>query len=292
VRPIDLSNYRIDSAQSVVFCGDRPLDCVETARKATAVSRRTFRIFEWVYFYAVDLLAHLFATFKKRQFTEIRALAGNLIADQKKFLKLRTKVSEFVKNHFKVISKNIEHLDEAEVICLGETHGTYRHMSNNGKLIDILSEPDSDLVLVEHDENLPTFRSDQAKYVKRPLPIKGWDKLDEETLQEISSKLDLDPMSLISMIFFGRLPIQKLEEIQWANQKIIDDLPARNQHMCQTIEENRGKGRRIYVIAGSGHLSLPKGKMYRGLDVKPQEEAFQETLTYLKTTKHAILIPK
>lgn len=291
MKPLEICNYRVNAQDAVVLCNDRPMDCVDTARKAQIVSKRTFGLFTWIYFYAVDILAHLFSTFKKRQFSETSSLARQVIDDQNKFVKQRNKVAEYVKNNFKVVSQNVKHLDEAEVICFGETHGTYRHMSNNAKVIDALSEPDSDLILVEHDEHLK-FRSDQAKYVKKPLPVKGWDKLDEATINEISSKLKLDPMSIISMIFFGRLPEEKVEEMQWANQKIIDDLPERNQHMCKTIEENGVKDRRIYVIAGSGHLSSPKGKMYEGLNKDPQEVAFRETLAYLKGKKYAILIPK
>jgi hypothetical protein len=291
VKPIALYNYKVDTQKEVVFCDEKPLDCVDTARKAQVVSKRTFSLFTWIYFYAVDLLVHLFTSFQKKQFTVTSGLVGNLIKEQDVVLKQRKKVDEFVKKHFKVISQNVKNLDEAEVLCLGETHGTYRHMSNNAKLIDALSD-EKDLILVEHDEKL-SFRSDQAKYVKRPIPIKGWDKIDQVGLNEISRKLRIDDMSsLISMIFFGRLPREKLEDMQWANQKIIDELPERNQHMCQTIEKNRAKERRTYTIAGSGHLSSPEGKMYDGLNKKPQEVAFQETLAYLKTKKHAILVPK
>jgi hypothetical protein len=293
VKTIEVNSYSIDSVNEVVICDGVPLGCVETAKKAQAVSKKNFSFFTWVYFYAVDLLAYLFSSFKKRQFTEISTLVDPIIAEQKTFIQQRKKISDFVKKHFEVISQNVKHLDEAEVICFGETHGTYHHMFHNAQVIDALAEPESDLILVEHDDKL-SFRSDQAKYVKTPLPVKGWDKLDEKIIKELSKKLSLDPISLISQIFFGRISTKKLEDMKWATQKIIDDLPDRNRHMCKTIEENRAKKRRIYTIAGSGHLSMPDKKKvdYLNTDSKPQEVAYKETLEYLKTKKHAILIPK
>jgi len=77
VKPLNINNYSIDAQKQVVFCDGKALGCVETAKKAGLVSKRTFGFFTWVYFYAVDLLSSHFSTFKKLQFSETTALANN-----------------------------------------------------------------------------------------------------------------------------------------------------------------------------------------------------------------------
>ncbi len=287
---MEIKNYTVDSVNQMIRCKEESLDCVDLAIRIEQISNKSFGFFQWLYFYAIDILSYLSYSFKERQFGEASQLCKIVLDSQKNHLRLQEKIDRYVRDHFHVISSNVEHINDAEVICLGETHGTFSHMYRNAQLIDAISEK-QDLLLVEHDDNL-SFRSDQAKYLRKQLPLKGWDKLDADTIEELSLAMQMDPIDLIGLIFFGEFPIDREEQINWANQKIIDDLPGRNSHMCKTIEENRKPGRRIYVIGGKGHFTPPQNLSENGLDFTPQNEAYKQTLSYLKTKKYAVMIPK
>ncbi|MBX7066336.1 MAG: hypothetical protein K1X28_03815 [Parachlamydiales bacterium] len=289
MKTIAINNYNIDAKNFVVSCNNQKVGCVETATKITQLSKKTFGIFEWLKFYAIDLLADIFQSFKEKQFTIVKLHAQKIIFDQNKYLKGVEKVDRFVREHFEIVSKNVDHIHEAEVICLGETHETLSHMLRNAQLIDALGEP-NDLILVEHDETRKE-RSDQARFVRKPIEVKGWDKRDPELMEELAAAYDINPNDVIMQILFGDKPTDRTEEVDAILQKIVDNLPERNESMCKTVEENSCPGRRIYVISGQGHLKPPTSLVKDGINLEGQKRAFDETLEYLKTKKYAILVP-
>jgi hypothetical protein len=279
VKSIKISDYNFDYDAYEVLCDQQPLNCLKAAFKVQEVCQTVFSFLDWIYYFCLDVLAYFLRSFKERQFFELSPMVEKIQDAQEKILVQYQKVESFVKNKFKVLAKNVEYLVQAEVICLGESHGNQEHMQNNALLIDVLSEKDTDLILVEHDEE-GAFRSDQAKYVRSPVPVQGWDKIDQTTLQKMISILKLPKSSP-----------QREKKLSWVTQKILDDLPGRNRYMTQTIESYLSENKRIYVIAGRGHFSLLKGERIAGYNYQPLEICVQETLDYLKTKKFAILVP-
>lgn len=275
MRPISINSYLIDSKNRLVVCDGRPIGCVEIATKAQIVSRCTFGIFQWLYFYALDLFAHLSGAFKERQFSETRNLSEIIIKGQEDFINRRDKIQQFAKKNFKIVS-NVDHLDEAEIICFGEQHHMKDQMHNNALLIDALSESD-DLLLLEYDEK--TMRTpDQARFVNRPLRRIGWDKRDmnREAVEQIELGFNQPNMKEAERIFV---------------QKVIDGFPERTLHLCKTIEENYKKDRRIYLIAGSDHLMPPKPANNSHLNMEPHLRSFKQISECLQTKKYAVLVP-
>lgn len=270
------------------------MDCLGAVSKAQVVSRRTFGLFQWCYFLALDLLAYVLKTFKARQFSEIRELSEEMIEAQEIYIERKDKIEQFAKENFKMIS-NVDHLDEAEVICFGETHWNNRHMRNHALLIDALCEQD-DLILLEYDEKYGKREPDAASYVQQSLTKMGWDKRDPsaDATDKIGLRLnqELSLPTLIRRILDRVFPrLAKLEEKERDYlQKVFDELPERNRRLCKTIEENQKKDRRIYAIVGSSHLRPSKEKKNDGINREPQTQAFNETLAYLQTKKYAILI--
>lgn len=291
MKMIDVNKYYYDPEKQIVLCEETPLDCVATAHKVQA---RSVGIFEWTYFYIVDFLAKYFDSFKQRQFIEVKGLASEIVGHQKAFLKKRAEILELVQKKYRVDS-NVEHLDEAEVICFGETHTNDRHRAVNAALIDTLCEED-DRILTEHDED--GRRTDQAKYVKHPLKVVGWDLNTDGAIRQLAEASQIQIRSLdeaLRVILFGQFPRRHEIKVQKAVQRVFNELPARNGNMCKKIGEHSLKGRRLYVIAGSDHLrpTIYSNTRYsRWLDRRPQDQAFQQTRNYLKTKKFAILTPR
>lgn len=286
---VAINNYQIDAKNFNVLCDEKVVGCVETAAKITEVSKKTFGCFTWLKFYAIDFLANFFQYFKERQFSIASAHSQKIVTGQKLYLKTAEKVDRFIRDHFEIVSKNVDHVLEAEIICLGETHETLSHMLRNGQLIDAIGESD-DLILVEHDDS-QNCRSDQARYVQKPIEIRGWDKRDPELMDELQALYEVNPIDIIGQILFGDAPIDRSEESDALFQRIIDGLPERNRHMCKTIDANFYPGRRIFVIAGQGHFRPPATMHKDGINLQSQQKAYDETLAYLKGKKYAILVP-
>lgn len=243
-------------------------------------------------------------------------------------------LNDLVNNKYKVIASNVNRLEEAEVVCLGENHTSQQNRMDNGKIIDELSNQD-DLVLTEFDENLSQeleaewgknhekpdlfklfaedkklskteccgkfftrmflskfktkeelkkdqidARTQQAQFVTKPLAIKGWDKRGKSWWDMASS-------------LFTALHLTNPEQL-------MKTLPSRNQNLCKTIDENKKEHRKIFVLAGSAHLtpSSVYGYIQRlirwwiGFTPWHQDKAYSETLESLKAKRFVILVPR
>lgn len=229
----------------------------------------------------------------------------------------RDRVDAFAKKHFEIIAANVEHLDQADVICLGETHTEDSHRKNNGALIDMLSQK-GDTVLVETEERRPMW-DDQTQYVKNQVELDGWDRRDPSTNTGVAKLFTSVALDIISDIFlilgiialflfspmaaYVLLPmgfvlgIAGMVLAKQGVQAVFDDIPERNRSLCERIDEAALSRKRVFAIAGSAHLSPVSASNYNFfekalIDFKPQDEAFQETLASLQKHKFAILVPK
>lgn len=290
MRANEIECYQIDSKTFSATCGHKPLSLYESAHKASVISHRSLGFFQRIYYLALDLLA-TFGFFKERRFELIKE---NVEEIQKIFTKWRVKLAKYVDQHFVRISGNVEHLDEAEIIGLGETHIVDAHRVRNAKVIDDLAAP-NDLILVEHDERRE-FRSDQAQFVQSGLQIYGWDDRSGESddaAGRMNTAATAGALALPLIFVFPPLGIGLAASSfgYFCSQgkrdgKIIDqELPMRNENMCRTIDKCRENGRKIYVIAGSAHFEPSETS-------QEQQKMYELTINYLKDKKHVLLVPK
>jgi hypothetical protein len=161
--------------------------------------------------------------------------------------------------NFDVIAANVSHLEDAEVICIGETHTNQQHRRNLAALVDSLATK-GDLLLLEYDQR-KAFRTKQAEFIQTPLLTLGWDQTSEKPLHSL--------------------------------QEIYDDLPRRNAYMTERIAPYALPGRRIFVIAGKDHfLPASPSEQKQIIDRQGQETAYAHLLSFLETKKFVILVPK
>lgn len=294
----DVNVFYTSVRHATVFYNGSPLNCVEAAKKVQKTLNRAIDPYQWRYFHCVDLLAHLGCCFKQRQFSIVRELTSEMIFKQKPLVPERERIRQLVSKNFKVVDTNVEHLDQAEVICLGEQHSEENHKIHNAEIIDILSKK-SDLILFEGNNNNPLMFKDlgkiQTEFVQYPLEIKGWDK--RIGVERIKNDLFLNiryGSNLFCRILRNTCTFFGLgNRLNNALQRRLDEVPERNLLMCEAIQANWQEGRKIYVIAGCGHLCSSEGSPLEGLvDLNPQNRAYENTLSYLRTKKFAILIPK
>lgn len=258
----------------------------------------------------------------------------------------RDKIKQLIKDNYEIYISNVDHLDEAEVVCFGDNHGRDEHKRINGQIVDMLYVDESILLIektkprknggsslpIDHDSNK------QAKYVTKPIPIQGWDiELDENRLKVLNEFItanmickqpkvvhflslstlsqwrdDLENNQLstfsrittllsigcitscLSLFILSCTPcIKKYYQIKAlrSTQKIIDEIPIRNQSMCETIQDISGAYKKIFVMGGNLHLYYAD-KEVRGIDQGPYIEGVNKTIDFLSGKKFAILIPK
>jgi uncharacterized iron-regulated protein len=172
----------------------------------------------------------------------------------------------FFQEQYKCIDSNITNLEEAEVICLGETHDKETDERKNAWLIDLLYKP-GDVILVEgldKDEEKVSYRevsylASQARFVKKTVKIKGWDS------QEAHNKIDdvkgkaYEIFALLKAMYQSKqynLPtitkiLEKLEESE-EKQKIYELL-----EICQGNEQRV----RFAIYAMVANVNLYCGKL-------------------------------
>ncbi len=256
-------------------------------------------------------------------------------------------LTRHIRTNYQVIYTNVECLDQAEVICLGEDHLADIHRRINAHVVDQLYSPES-ILLVEKpslttNENAMILNSHeqgnaQEKHVRSPIETRGWDieETAENTKEAALYKKNLEIykspkkehfigdqnalrsdagnssatkcgkiknfFSCLSKICCAGLFIKtctpcirinyKKKALKIA-QKQFNKFPARNQRMCESIDEALKINDRVFVMAGSAHLVPIKSEWkVKGIDYTLANQAVQQTHTYLKTKKFAILIPR
>ena len=259
----------------------------------------------------------------------------------------RDKINQLIKDNYIVFISNVNHLDESQIICLGETHDNEMHRKINAQIIDMLYIDES-ILLVEKTSQETNEKSnllyeddltnEQAKYVKKPIKIQDWDiKEDENRKKEIEefviasmiyekpevthflslskmnklvNDLDNNQLSTCSRItkifsfcftvcctyFFIKscTPFIKKyykNKAYQCLQQMINDVPIRNQKMCESIKNVLETHKKVFVIGGSNHFDFMEQEV-EGIDCRQANKAIEQTIDFLATTKFAILIPK
>lgn len=215
------------------------------------------------------------------------------------------------------VRSNVEKIEDAQLIFLGETHYNNEHRRNNAKIIDSLYKP-GEIVFVEAEENISTesyksqFNS-QIKFVTSPIIIKGWDidfnlkDIFYEGVEIIKNNAKLMPLPFIlpmivhqvageafhldKLALIAGLSITLFVCIAESSKKSLEKLPLRNRHMFMILDKHSPlPGNRKYVIGGSFHFSeVDEIQKKNGL---LNDQAMKEFTEYLKDKKFAILIPK
>lgn len=304
MKAIITNNYHLDNKTFSATCDEKPLSLYVAASKARAVSFRSFNFLEKIYFYFLDLIASI-GLLKAHRYELLKENIGEIEKVQNIFLKKRKELAQFVSEHYTRIAGNVEHLDEAEVIGLGETHIVEDHRVRNAKVIDELAEP-GDLILLEYDErDCEEARVLQAGHVKSVLPIMGWDDRSGGST-DAAIKIQINALAgVLASPFFmihtisnpvvGAISaLSYYGYLKWDSNKaseIIDrELPMRNESMCKRVDENRKEDRRIYVIAGSNHFSRQDLRL--GKTSENQEKMYDLTVDSFKDKKFVLLVPK
>ena len=205
-------------------------------------------------------------------------------------------LSAFIRENFQMTATNISKLEDAEIICLGECHDENKHCKNIATIIDATCGA-NDLVLVEADDKFSpgwSRRSEQLKYVKKPLKILGWDVRKGPVCAEL--ELARTEFGIYHSLFtktfrklFSFANYRAIERLTRAEKAYEKDFLERNLHMRRVIDENHSKmepGSKIYVIAGMGHLAFIKDDNFSRENVL----AVRKIHSYVKTKKFMILI--
>lgn len=171
-------------------------------------------------------------------------------------------VEKLIYNNYIVSLKSSKAIEDAQLICLAETHNREDIRLQNAKIINALYRP-GDLVLVEelsHVSLTQPFRS--TKYVTIPIDIKGWD-------------CELDDMPGV--------PLQL---------RAIHSNINRHKHMHKIIDQSLIRHPRIFVIAGRLHF-YEKDPVFN-LTITPPSmaQAVKNTMEFLKQKRSIVLIPK
>lgn len=153
--------------------------CYDTAKKHEEVTGRSFGVLSQFYFLLIDCFATYFEWAKQRQIVEVKNFGDQL--------EKRDQIYAHINKNYTICDANVSHIEDAEVICLGEIHGNQDHKTWNTQLIDALCDEDQDLVLKEYDErhspkSLRNFQLTDLKH--KNLKIKGWDRYEHSDIIE------------------------------------------------------------------------------------------------------------
>lgn len=204
------------------------------------------------------------------------------------------------------IKKNVDRIEDAELIFFGESHTDDNHLKSNAHIIDRLYKT-GEIVFVEAEENALVKYSSSVKYVKSPIIIKGWDlsigmsawlgNYFIPTMRNLVKPIAL--FSVLSVIWTITIGKSYYGDIlkpvvggaflflsfarEFSNQVYVQ-LPPRNRNMFKILDNNHPcANKRSYIIAGAAHLWPAQ--------IADNTVAMKELGTYLSNKKYAILIP-
>lgn len=285
------------------------------------------------------------STFSLQPVNLLRSEVPNSIESNKLQIQ-REKINQFIQANYRVYISNVDQLDEAQIICLGERHGSETHKKINAQIVDMLYENESILLVekssqeINEESNLlheDELINEQAKYVKTPIKIQGWDIEDNENritelkefvtasmiyekprasyflsssrISRISNDLENNQLSTCSRItslfsfccilcctsLFVKCCTPCIKKYYKKKgyqgfQKIINEVPLRNQKMCETIQNVLETNKKIFVMGGNKHFDFVEQGL-EGIDYGPSNNAVEQTIGFLETKKFAILIP-
>jgi len=230
---------------------------------------------------------------------------------------------------YKVIS-NVDQFEQAQIICLGETHFSTADQTKNANIIDAYYTEGRDLVLTETYADVTTemYRKQiecQTKFVTKNIDIKGWDiKLMDDNKAFIEKYKQLMPKAI--KIMFASMAIPPILKLTLGIDYYLDYiLPAigiltvagsilaacgelissesvtlRNRNMVEVMKTNFEEDKKLFVTGGHLHFEKVDDYVSRGgmaaQIVKNSgkfnnEASIDETMAFLITKRYAILIP-
>ncbi|GEM_PF-5498141 len=167
---------------------------------------------------------------------------------------------QILKSRYIVSLNTARTIEEAEVICLAESHNRDDIRLQNAHTIDALYRK-GDLLLVEElsDQKI-SVPLPVTKHIQSPIPVKGWD-----------------------------CPLQHVSGLPWFMTALHSNVE-RNESMMRSIDEALQEHPRVFVIAGRLHL-------YDRDPLLPQcpesmMEGIKKIREFLKTKKSIVLVPK
>lgn len=226
-------------------------------------------------------------------------------------------LDEFIRNNYD-IKGNVEKINDAQIVLLGENHLISEFRRINGIVINSLNHGSAqDALLVETEPFLVKWEPkilSQHKFVDtKTILTTGWDNTlrgpmtaSAATSGALSLLLaTINSVRLASSVFYDPTSLFSYEGASslvaicayatgvyagyQIHNKIIDaTLVPSNQSMCQAIEQQLPRKRKIYVCAGSLHLST-----IAWLSTSETQKLAVRTLHhYLRDKKYIILCPR
>lgn len=324
-----VDKYNILPCKFKVVDDDCRFKCFDAAEKAHAFMKKGLSGFDSLWYSALDRLAPYNKYCNDRR-KEAIAMFATPIASSYYSITTPCDIQELVNNSYTVITANVDNIQDAEVICLGENHFLPNHQLMNARIIDALKG--EIIALVEAENGDDVSEHFETKYVKKKIDSKGWDIHSPKSIEgrdtmhaykeapqipllallvgcfclgslmitlNSMSKIMLLKSSILSLVI-GFL-INHLIKITYnakhenGFQKIVDEVPRRNRNMCKTIQENSQPGRKVVVIGGLSHFvpsSFLKSQCSDfAKNFTPYDTAFDETIEFLQKRKFAILVP-
>ncbi len=171
-------------------------------------------------------------------------------------------IETLVDHRYIITLKTSKTINDAQIICLAETHTREDIRFKNALIINALYRP-GDLVLVEDLSHLTLAQPyPSTKYVTIPINIKGWD-------------CELDDMPGLPPFF----------------SQIHSNINRHN-HMHKIIEESLKHHSRIFVIAGRLHLNENDSLFKDPMAPPSMVQAVKNTMLFLKQKRSIVLIPR
>lgn len=217
--------------------------------------------------------------------------------------------------HYDIVFSTVSNIQDAQVICFGEVHGTVSHKIDSRSLMDVL-RCNNDILLLETDhkdrDQMPTDWIETGCWDKDHLSSRDADVLRKEFryINLANDPCALDLMSLddlnpdrpcalcCRLLCWGCLvtccrPCVKcwaFPKAQRQAQAIIDGCIKRDESLRDSIEKASEYYSRVFLVAGQGHLQpSPYSKI---LDYQAVNASVQKTWDYLATKRAMVLVPK
>lgn len=307
-----ISAYHIDNNQFNVTCDGRPLSLYSAVSRVCSIRGRSFGFLKKMYCFFLDLFASI-GYVKRNRFEILKKKVEQLKNPER--TKTLSDLQKFISRHYKKTAGTVNRLEKADIIVLGELHNQDIHRTHNGRIINQLAK-EGDRLLLEYDQreynhysNDRSFRKGcflPAKYVKTKIPRIGWD----DRLHRWSDRSRKEMDRLVPQLKAVKKEIIKAKESRFTSERCLKDLqtklkclqtrfsranytiyrelPLRNRKMCEVINRNLKNNRRVFVIAGRGHLS-PTSDGRSG--EKHQKRMYMQTIESLKDKKFIFLVP-
>lgn len=290
--------FKVDESNLLFVRDDNQIaTCNSAASLSIEIGITEFSIIERIKFLWIDFCA-LIPIFRDKQFAVLKERI------MPPLIKRIEKANQFLIQNYNCAANNVDCLEDAKIICLGEVHTEDSHRKNNGAVIDEIIGMSRRDILIEESTPEKIDHSQQGKYVKKFIERAGWDNRPPKLRSNGDSILDIfsdiRPLIIGAGVYGIFFPSDELGYISYAafllgisalivdiqkTQSQLGEFLGSNQNMCKVIGKNLRR-RKVFVIAGSAHLQIHPG--YERMS----SQGVKELREYLNREKHIILIPK